>query len=111
MLAMGGGRIRCRDHRHWRVAVQPERREPADGRSGHVGEPDRTMSPAPEPFVLSAFTMSTVSHGNFGMWRHPEDRTADYTDLRYWVDLAKLLDSGGFDALFIADAVGQLDVF
>jgi FMN-dependent oxidoreductase (nitrilotriacetate monooxygenase family) len=31
--------------------------------------------------------------------------------LRYWVDLAKLLDAGGFDALFIADAVGQLDVF
>ena len=35
----------------------------------------------------------------------------DYTDLRYWADLAKLLDDGGFDALFIADAVGQLDVF
>ena len=23
------------------------------------------------PFMLSAFTMSTASHGNFGMWRHP----------------------------------------
>ncbi|MUL83625.1 MULTISPECIES: LLM class flavin-dependent oxidoreductase [unclassified Mycolicibacterium] len=64
-----------------------------------------------EPYVLSAFTMSTVSHGNFGLWRHPQDRTADYTDVRYWVELAKLLDDGGFDALFIADAVGQLDVF
>ena len=58
-----------------------------------------------------AFTMSTVSHGNFGMWRHPADRTADYTDVRYWVELARLLDDGGFDGLFIADAVGQLDVF
>ncbi|MCV7039780.1 LLM class flavin-dependent oxidoreductase [Mycolicibacterium moriokaense] len=55
--------------------------------------------------------MSTVSHGNFGLWRHPHDRTSEYTDLKYWVDLAKLLDAGGFDALFIADAVGQLDVF
>ncbi|WP_396922835.1 LLM class flavin-dependent oxidoreductase [Mycolicibacterium sp.] len=64
-----------------------------------------------EPFVLAAFTMSTVSHGNFGLWRHPADQTANYTDLRYWVELAKLLDAGGFDALFIADAVGQLDVF
>jgi FMN-dependent oxidoreductase (nitrilotriacetate monooxygenase family) len=54
--------------------------------------------------------MSTVSHGNFGMWRHPDDRTSSYTDLQYWVDLAKVLDDGGFDALFIADAVGQLDV-
>ncbi|WP_328358167.1 LLM class flavin-dependent oxidoreductase [Mycobacterium sp. NBC_00419] len=63
------------------------------------------------PFVLSAFTMSTVSHGNFGLWRHPADRTAHYTDLNYWVDLARLLDTGGFDLLFVADAVGQLDVF
>jgi FMN-dependent oxidoreductase (nitrilotriacetate monooxygenase family) len=65
----------------------------------------------PVPFVLSAFSMSTVSHGNFGMWRHPDDRTAHYTSLNYWVDLARLLDDGGFDLLFIADAVGQLDVF
>ncbi len=64
-----------------------------------------------EPFVLAGFTMSTVSHGNFGLWRHPEDQTSRYTDLRYWVELAQLLDNGGFDALFIADAVGQLDVF
>jgi FMN-dependent oxidoreductase (nitrilotriacetate monooxygenase family) len=45
------------------------------------------------------------------MWRHPQDRTAEYTDIRYWVELARLLDDGGFDLLFIADAVGQLDVF
>lgn len=64
-----------------------------------------------EPFVLAGFTMSTVSHGNFGMWRHPQDQTSRYTDLRYWVELAQLLDAGGFDLLFIADAVGQLDVF
>lgn len=64
-----------------------------------------------EPFVLTAFTMSTVSHGNFGLWRHPADQTSNYTDIHYWVELAKLLDRGGFDALFIADAVGQLDVF
>lgn len=55
--------------------------------------------------------MSTASHGNFGMWRHPDDRTCEYTELRYWTELARLLDDGGFDLLFIADAVGQLDVF
>lgn len=71
------------------------------------------MSPGQlrSPFVLSAFSMSTASHGNFGLWRHPADRTADYTKLKYWVDLARLLDDGGFDLLFLADAVGQLDVF
>ena len=50
------------------------------------------MSTTHDPYVLMAFTMSTVSHGNFGMWRHPADRTADYTDVRYWVELARLLD-------------------
>ncbi len=55
--------------------------------------------------------MSTVSHGNYGLWRHPDDRTSDYTKLGYWVDLARLLDEGGFDLLFLADAVGQLDVY
>ncbi len=55
--------------------------------------------------------MSTVSHGNYGLWRHPDDRASDYTKLGYWVDLARLLDEGGFDLLFLADAVGQLDVY
>lgn len=66
---------------------------------------------AEKPLVLAAFTMSTVSHGNYGLWRHPQDQTHRYTDVRYWVELAQLLEAGGFDLLFIADAVGQLDVF
>jgi len=69
------------------------------------------MTRAHRPFALSAFTMSTASHGNFGMWRHPQDHTSRYTELRYWTELARLLDDGGFDVLFLADAVGQLDVF
>ncbi|ROO85871.1 FMN-dependent oxidoreductase (nitrilotriacetate monooxygenase family) [Actinocorallia herbida] len=67
--------------------------------------------PRPDPLILSAFTMSTASHGNAGLWRHPDDRTARYPELSYWVDLARRLDAGGFDLLFIADAVGQLDVY
>ncbi|WP_207400551.1 LLM class flavin-dependent oxidoreductase [Actinomadura roseirufa] len=66
---------------------------------------------SPDPLILSAFTMSTASHSNTGLWRHPDDRTADYTQLSYWVDLARRLDASGFDLLFIADAVGQLDVY
>lgn len=60
-----------------------------------------------DPFVLSAFSMSTVSHGNYGLWRHPADQTSRYTDIRYWVDLARLLDDAGFDLLFLADAVAN----
>jgi FMN-dependent oxidoreductase (nitrilotriacetate monooxygenase family) len=69
------------------------------------------MSRLDRPFILSAFTMSVPSHGNPGLWRHPDDRTAGYTQLSYWTDLARRLDDGGFDLLFIADAVGQLDVY
>ena len=65
----------------------------------------------PRPFILNAFEMTTVSHTNFGLWRHPEDRTSEYTTLPFWTDLARLLDEGGFDALFVADGVGQLDVY
>jgi long-chain alkane monooxygenase len=65
----------------------------------------------PRPFILNAFEMTTVSHTNFGLWRHPEDRTSEYTGLRFWTDLARVLDEGGFDGLFIADGVGQLDVY
>jgi hypothetical protein len=31
----------------------------------------------PAPFILNAFEMTTVSHTNFGLWRHPEDRTSE----------------------------------
>lgn len=65
----------------------------------------------PKPFILNAFAMPTVSHASFGLWHLPEDRGSEYTQLRLWTDLARLLDEGGFDGLFIADALGQLDVY
>lgn len=34
-----------------------------------------------------------------------------YTDLETWVDLAKLLERGKFDALFLADVIGVYDVY
>lgn len=46
-----------------------------------------------------------------GMWAHPRDRTSGYTSLGYWLELAKLLEEGLFDSLFIADVLGVYDVF
>ncbi len=46
-----------------------------------------------------------------GLWRHPRDKAHTYTSLDYWVSLAKLLDDGGFDGIFLADALGHLDVY
>ncbi|MFT4564502.1 MAG: alkanesulfonate monooxygenase SsuD, partial [Gammaproteobacteria bacterium] len=61
--------------------------------------------------ILSAFDMHTVGHQNPGMWTHPNDQTYRYKDLDYWTDLAKLLERGGFDCLFLADVLGAYDVY
>ncbi|KAB0679104.1 LLM class flavin-dependent oxidoreductase [Aureimonas leprariae] len=61
--------------------------------------------------VLNAFTMNCVGHINHGLWTHPCDRSGDYTKLSYWTDLAKTLERGLFDAVFIADIVGVYDVY
>ncbi len=44
------------------------------------------------------------------LWAHPRDRSWQYKDLSYWTDLAKLLEKGKFDGLFIADVLGVYDV-
>lgn len=64
-----------------------------------------------KPFILNGFAMNVVGHISAGLWRHPDDRAHEYTSLDYWTNLAKLLDDGGFESLFIADALGHLDVF
>lgn len=55
--------------------------------------------------------MNCVAHQSPGLWRHPADRSWDYNTLDYWVDLARLLETGGFDGLFIADVLGTYDVY
>jgi hypothetical protein len=61
--------------------------------------------------LLNAFNMNCVGHINHGLWTHPRDNSADYRKLSYWTDLAKLLERGLFDGLFIADIVGVYDVY
>ena len=61
--------------------------------------------------ILNAFDMTCVSHQAAGTWRHPDNRADTYKDLDYWIDLARLLESGGFDSLFIADVLGVYDVY
>ncbi|ORA39269.1 LLM class flavin-dependent oxidoreductase [Mycobacterium aquaticum] len=61
--------------------------------------------------ILNGFTMSAVGHISPGLWRHPDDHAYRYRSLKYWTDLAQLLESGGFDALFIADVLGPIEVY
>ena len=67
--------------------------------------------PQARPIFLSAFTMSAVSHLNYGLWRHPEDQSWRYNQLTHWTGLARAVEAAGFDTLFIADALGLLDTY
>ena len=60
---------------------------------------------------LNAFEMNCVAHQSPGLWRHPRDRSRDYKRLDYWIELAKILERGLFDGLFIADVLGVYDVY
>ncbi len=60
---------------------------------------------------LNAFEMNCVGHQSPGLWAHPRDRSASYTDLAYWTALAKTLERGRFDGIFLADVLGIYDVY
>jgi FMN-dependent oxidoreductase (nitrilotriacetate monooxygenase family) len=61
--------------------------------------------------LLNAFNMNCVGHINHGLWAHPRDQSTRYNTLAYWTDLARTLERGLFDGLFIADIVGVYDVY
>jgi long-chain alkane monooxygenase len=35
---------------------------------------------------FNAFEMNCVAHQSPGLWRHPDDRSTEYKDLKYWTD-------------------------
>ena len=61
---------------------------------------------APRPLHFAAFVMNTTGHIIQGTWRRPTAKQADFNSLDHWVDLAKTLERGKFDAIFFADVVG-----
>ncbi|MDX7952606.1 LLM class flavin-dependent oxidoreductase [Lichenihabitans sp. Uapishka_5] len=65
----------------------------------------------PKPIILNAFSMNTPSHLSPGLWRHPRDKGTAYTKLSTWIELAQLLERGGFSALFLADSLGAYESF
>jgi long-chain alkane monooxygenase len=60
---------------------------------------------------FNAFTMNCVSHIHHGQWIRPDTRQLEYNRLDAWVELAKLLERGKFDAVFLADVVGTYDSY
>ena len=59
---------------------------------------------------LNAFDMACIGHIQQGMWTHPRDRATDYLSIEHWTGLARLLERGLFDGLFLADVLGIYDV-
>ncbi|KQR91264.1 MAG: LLM class flavin-dependent oxidoreductase [Microbacterium ginsengisoli] len=65
----------------------------------------------PRRLHLNAF--ENFSPGNIasGLWQHPQDDSRAYRSLTYWTRLARDLEAAGFDAIFLADVLGVLDVY
>ena len=69
------------------------------------------LLPVTRSIRFNAFDMNCVAHQSPGLWIHPQDQSSQYKDLAYWADLARLLERGRFDGLFIADVLGTYDVY
>ena len=61
--------------------------------------------------ILNLFEMNCVSHITHGLWRLPGNNRDRFNDIDYWIGLARLLEDGGFDAVFLADVIGTYDTF
>jgi alkanesulfonate monooxygenase len=61
--------------------------------------------------LLCAFDMNCVAHQSQGLWRHPRDHSEEFNTMKYWQDLARTLERGLFDGIFLADVTGVYDVY
>ncbi|KAG4413780.1 hypothetical protein IFR04_013091 [Cadophora malorum] len=75
-------------------APQHNKSENAEKTESKNGQPKKLI-------LLNAFDMSNNS----------EDRSATKRDLKYWIDLAKILERGNINALFLADTYGGHDTY
>ncbi|CAK9441704.1 uncharacterized protein LODBEIA_P55720 [Lodderomyces beijingensis] len=69
------------------------------------------VKPAKKQLKLFAFEMGCSGLQAPGLWKHPKDRSRNYNTIEYWTSLAKLLERGKFNGLFIADVMGPYDVY
>lgn len=58
---------------------------------------------------FNLFEMNTVGHISHGLWTDPRNNRHRFNDIEFWVEEAKLLEEGLFDAVFLADVVGAYD--
>ena len=56
--------------------------------------------------LLGAFEINQVSLTSQGIWAHPEQTMHRYKDIDYWTNVARVLERGFFDFIFLADSYG-----
>ncbi len=64
-----------------------------------------------QSIALNAFAMNSIAHQSSGLWRHPRDHSRQYRSLEHWQRLARTLERGLFDGIFLADVTGVYDVY
>ncbi|EGY16622.1 dibenzothiophene desulfurization enzyme A [Verticillium dahliae VdLs.17] len=64
------------------------------------------MASPKKQLILNAFVESCSGHQSPGLWRHPDDHSSEFNNIKHWVKLAQLLEKGGFHGMFIADVLG-----
>jgi FMN-dependent oxidoreductase (nitrilotriacetate monooxygenase family) len=69
------------------------------------------MAQDKKQLLLNAFNMNSVGHINHGLWTHPRDQSHRYKTLDYWTSLARTLERGLFDGIFLADITGVYDIY
>ena len=42
--------------------------------------------------IFNGFSMNVVSHIYHGLWRHPNTKQVEFTDLATWIELVRLLE-------------------
>jgi FMN-dependent oxidoreductase (nitrilotriacetate monooxygenase family) len=61
---------------------------------------------------LNGFSQCSPCPQSKGQWKNPRDRSIPgYRDLEHWIDVARTLERGRFDAFFFADVHGTYDVY
>lgn len=58
---------------------------------------------------FNLFEMNTVGHISHGLWVHLANSRHRFNDLDFWIEEARLLEAGLFDAVFLADVIGTYD--
>ncbi|GGC65470.1 LLM class flavin-dependent oxidoreductase [Chelatococcus reniformis] len=65
----------------------------------------------PKQIRVNGFAIHAPVHLSPGLWTHPRDRSLEFNTLDYWIDVARIMERGKFDALFIADGIGIHDIY